>query len=222
MTARSVLLGVALVLVWCGTAIAQDPVKASPKVYSVVLENDSVRVLKVSLPAGGKTAVHSHPDTMIIPLAASKVRFMADGKSQEADMAAETATYAPATTHTSENLGKTAVNAIVVEFKAAKPGTATIPTTREGLAMKVLAEGPHANAIRSTADAKFGEPAGTKHDYDQVVIALGAAQMSVAVDGKPPKTSWRRGDVLFIGRGTPHESKNTGGKPIDFIIVAVK
>ena len=43
-----------------------------------------------------------------------------------------------------------------------------------------------------------------------------------SINGKPAKTTWARGDAQFIGRGTPHESKNTGGKPTDFVIVAVK
>jgi hypothetical protein len=40
--------------------------------------------------------------------------------------------------------------------------------------------------------------------------------------GKPARTSWARGDVQFIGRGVPHESKNTGGKPVDYVIVAIR
>jgi quercetin dioxygenase-like cupin family protein len=220
---KSVLLGVPLVVLWFGTAVAQDAVKVAPKVYRVVLENDAVRVLRVSLPPGGKTPLHSHPDNMVIALDAAKVRFAgADGKSQDAEMATETASYHPAETHTGENIGKTAADAIVVEFKTAKPGTATVPTTRDNLPMKVLAEGPRAIVVRSTADPTFAEPAGSKHDYDQVVIALGSAQMSLAIDGKPAKTTWRRGDVQFIGRGTAHESKNAGGKPVDFIIVGIK
>ena len=90
------------------------------------------------------------------------------------------------------------------------------------MTMKVLAEGPRAVAYRTTADPTFQEPAGSKHDYDQVVIALGAAQMSLSINGQPAKTTWARGDVQFIGRGVSHESKNTGGKPVDFVIVAIK
>lgn len=41
-------------------------------------------------------------------------------------------------------------------------------------------------------------------------------------EGSPPKTSWARGDVQFIGRGVPHESKNTGGKPVNFILIAIR
>ena len=45
--------------------------------------------------------------------------------------------------------------------------------------------------------------------------------MFVALDGKPAKTTWVR-DVQLIGRGTAHESKNAGAKPLEFIIVAVR
>jgi mannose-6-phosphate isomerase-like protein (cupin superfamily) len=130
--------------------------------------------------------------------------------------------YMPAGTHSPVNIGSTRVDAILVEFKAAAPGKATIPTSREGLSMKPLAEGARATATRTTVGAKFQEPAGTKHDYDQVIIALGPAQVSLSIDGKPAKTTWARGDVQFIGRGTAHETNNTGGKPVDLIVVAIK
>jgi hypothetical protein len=53
-----------------------------------------------------------------------------------------------------------------------------------------------------------------------VVIALGAAELNLKVAGKAT-TRWKRGDVVFIGRGVRHESKNAG-KPVDCILVAIK
>jgi hypothetical protein len=73
-----------------------------------------------------------------------------------------------------------------------------------------------------TAAPTFEEPAGSKHDYDQVVIALAPAQMALSLDGKPAKTTWARGEVQFIGRGVPHGSKNMSGKPIEYVIVSIK
>jgi len=55
-----------------------------------------------------------------------------------------------------------------------------------------------------------------------VVIALGEASLSLSVEGKPQVSSWRRGDVRFIGRGVKHESSNSGGQPADFVIIAVR
>jgi hypothetical protein len=128
----------------------------------------------------------------------------------------------PAHTHSGTNIGTTAVEVLIVEFKTPAAGTATVPSARDNMAIKILAEGPRAVVYRATADPTFTEPAGTTHEYDQIVIALGPAPISLAIDGKPAKTTWRRGDVQFIGRGVPHESKNAGAKPVDFIIVAIK
>lgn len=213
---------VSAVLCWSGSVLAQDPAKVDPAHYKVVLENASVRVLKVSLPAGAKTPMHTHPDTIIVPLTNSKVRFtLADGKTQDSDLAANAAQYTPAGPHAGANLGGPA-EVIVVEFKGAAPGKASIPTSRPGLTLNVLADGPRGLAYKSTAAPTFAEPAGSTHEYDQIVIALGAAQMSLAIDGKPARTTWARGDVQFIGRGVPHEAKNTSGKAVDFIIVGVR
>jgi quercetin dioxygenase-like cupin family protein len=214
---------VSLVVLWSGTALAQDPVKVDPAHYKTLLENPSVRVLKIDYPAGSKSTMHQHPDSIVIPLADSKVKFtMPDGKSEDSELASESAMYSPAGTHLPSNVGTGRVNALLVEFKTPAPGTASLPASREGMKMKVLAEGPRAMAYRVTADPTFQEPAGTKHDYDQLVIALAPSQMALTIDGKPAKTTWARGDVQFIGRGVPHESKNTNSKPIDFVIVAIK
>jgi len=212
-----------LVLLWSSAALAQDPVKVDPTHYKVLLDNSSVRVLKVDYAPGTKSTMHQHPDSIVVPLSASKVKFnLPDGKSEDVDLPSESAMYTPAGTHNPENIGKGRVEAVLVEFKAAKPGTATIPTSRPSMTIKSLAEGPRAVAVRSTADASFQEPAGSKHDFDQVVIALGPTGLSLAIDGKPAKTTWARGDVQFIGRGVAHESKNTSGKPVEMVIVAIK
>ncbi len=223
MKALQVLCVFALASIGSVVALAQDPVKVDPEHYKVVLDNPKVRILKIDYPVGGKSPMHSHPDSIVIPLASSKARFtMPDGKSEENDLASESALYIPAGSHSSTNAGGGPVDAILVEFKATAPGKATVPTSRQGLSMKMLAEGAHAVAYRTTADATFQEPAGSTHDYDQVVIALSAAQMSLSIDGKPARTTFARGDVEFIGRGVAHESKNTGGKPVDYVIVAVR
>jgi quercetin dioxygenase-like cupin family protein len=201
---------------------AQDPVKVDPAHYKVVLDNDSVRVLRITYPAGATSKMHQHPDAMVVGLSTGNIQFaMPDGTKQDSPLQADTAMATPATTHLPTNVGKTKMEAILVEFKSAQPGTATIPTERPDMQIKTLAESPRAVAYRATLDSKFQEPAGTKHDYDQVVIALAPSQTSLKVEGQPAKASWKRGDVVFIGRGVAHESK-AGPKPSDIVIVAVK
>jgi quercetin dioxygenase-like cupin family protein len=202
-------------------ASAQDPVKVDPAHYKVLIDNASVRVLKISYAPGSKSPMHAHPDTVVVPLADAKATFgLPDGKTQDVDLKKDTATFSPAGLH-APVAGATGVDAILVEFKAKDPGTAILPSSRAGMQTTVLAESPRGVAIKTVAAPDFAEPAHSKHDYDQVVIALGPANLSLTV-GTSHITSWKRGDVQFIGRGVEHESKNTSGKPIEFVIVAIK
>ena len=201
---------------------AQDPVKTNPNVYHVVLENDAVRVLHVSISAGAKTTLHEHPDNVIVALTDAKVRFTdGDGKSTDGELKADQAIWSPAGKHSGENIGGGAGEVILVELKGNRAPVAKIPTSRENMQITPFFDNPRATAYKATTEPDFHEPAGSTHDYDQVVIALGSGSVSVNVEGKT-KSEWKRGDVLFIGRGMKHESKNTSGKPLDVILVSIK
>jgi quercetin dioxygenase-like cupin family protein len=223
MKAWKVLTMVSLALVLSGVTLAQDPVNVDAGHYKVLFENATVRALKIDYAAGAKSPMHRHPDAIVVPLKSSKVRFtMPDGTSEERDLASESALYTPAATHSPTNLGTEPIDAVLIEFKAPAPGKAEIPMARPGLGIKVLAEGRYGAAHRITAEPTFQEPPGSKHDYDQVVIALGPSSMWLSIDGKPPKTTWSRGEVTFIGRDIPHEGKNLGDAPADYVIIAIK
>jgi quercetin dioxygenase-like cupin family protein len=212
-------IGVAL----AAPAAAQDPITSNPEVYRLDFENPSVRVLRVMVKPGAKTTVHEHPDTVIVALSDARVKFTsADGKSVEAPLKADQAMWAPAEKHSGENLEKTPAEVILVELKGAKPPTATIPTNRPDMKITPFFDNPRVMTYKAVTGPNFHEPAGSTHDFDQVVIALGESNaMTVNVEGKA-KTQWKRGDVLFIGRGMKHESKNSSAKPLDVIVVAIK
>jgi beta-alanine degradation protein BauB len=204
-------------------AAAQDAAKVDPAHYKVLLDNPVVRVLKIEYLPGAKSVMHSHPDAMLVPLASAKALFrMPDGKTMDTELVKDTPRYTPAFSHLPENTGSSAVDAILVEFKAKAPGTATLPTSRPNAQLTPLADGPYASAYKLTLSPEFHEPAGSTHDYAQVVIALAAGDTSLAIDGQPLISKWKRGDVAFIGRGVKHESKNPTGKPVELIIVGVK
>jgi oxalate decarboxylase/phosphoglucose isomerase-like protein (cupin superfamily) len=219
---RSLKIAVLLAALPLATA-AQDAAKVDAGHYKVLIDNPSVRVLKVAVSPGEKSPMHSHPDAMLVALQNSKARFtLPDGKTQDMEIGNETAVYTPAATHSPANVGTTPVDAILVEFKAKEPGTASVPTSRPGMQINVLAESPRAIAFKTAAGAEFHEDPGTTHEYDQVVISLGANDMSLAVEGKPVVTKWQRGTAQFIGRGVKHESKNTSGRTVEFVVVAIR
>jgi quercetin dioxygenase-like cupin family protein len=113
----------------CGATIlpAQDAVKVDPKHYSVISENDQVRILKVHYGPQEKSVMHSHPDTVAVFLTDAKGQFtFPDGKKQEFTVKAGDAQYSAAATHLPENTGDKDMEIIVTELKgktakAAKP-----------------------------------------------------------------------------------------------------
>jgi quercetin dioxygenase-like cupin family protein len=166
--------------------------------------------------------MHQHPDNVTVLLTDGQMNFTeSDGKSQPVAMKAGQAMWSGPQKHMGTNAGSTTLEAIVVELKGSAPPKATLPASRPNVTMTRLVENPQVDAFRITADPGFKEAPGTTHDYDQLVIALAPATFSIEVGGKTT-TTWKRGDVVYIGRGQPHQAQNTSGKPQDFVIVAIK
>jgi quercetin dioxygenase-like cupin family protein len=101
-----------------GVVSAQDAVKVDPKHYTVVTENDQVRILKVHYGPHEKSVMHSHPATAAVFLTDAKGQFTyPDGKTKAFDLKAGDAGYEAANTHLPENTSDKAMDLIVVELK---------------------------------------------------------------------------------------------------------
>jgi quercetin dioxygenase-like cupin family protein len=95
-----------------------DPVRTSPANYSVLLENDHVRVLQMSLPANTSDVEHSHPAETVYFLRGGKVRIhLPEGDSAEVDLPDGHVMWHEPWTHRVENRGASEIRAIIVESK---------------------------------------------------------------------------------------------------------
>jgi quercetin dioxygenase-like cupin family protein len=98
--------------------MAEDAAKVAPHVYKVLFENERARVLEVTLEPGGRTEMHSHPDTFIYSLSDGKVEFTApSGEVTELEVPTGTSVWMDATEHETNNVGGTAVHALLFEPK---------------------------------------------------------------------------------------------------------
>ena len=101
--------------------VAQDATKVNPRSYKVVLENDRVRVLEYkSLPGFGVCGQgkHSHPAHLTIAMADGKVKVVTeDGKMFAADEKSGRIFWAPAETHSVENISGRPMRAYMIELK---------------------------------------------------------------------------------------------------------
>jgi quercetin dioxygenase-like cupin family protein len=213
------------VLVVCATvalgapAFAQEAVKADPKHYKVVAENERLRVLKASYGAGDKSVMHEHPDTFAVFLTEAKVRFtLADGKSVEATRKAGDAMADPAVKHLPENIGAAAMEVILVEVKPGAPRPAPVagavpPPAGGKITRTQIVSGPHGEVALLKAQPGYEEPAGSKHDYDAVVVPMTDSGATLAMGGKT--VTMKKGQAYLIPRGAEHGVKaNADGETV--------
>lgn len=102
-------------------AVAQDPARSNPRSYSVVFENDRLRVLEyLSRPGLGVCGqgVHSHPDHLTIAMTPIKAKVtLPDGKVIIAENKLGDVFWEAASTHQVENVGGSNSRAYLVELK---------------------------------------------------------------------------------------------------------
>ena len=94
-----------------------DPIVTNPGLYTVVFENDRVRVLEYSDEPGTISTPHRHPDSVMVTLSAFSRRLSTGERSFDTEQPAGAARWLPAQEHFGENTGTTQTHAIFVELK---------------------------------------------------------------------------------------------------------
>ena len=120
MSPRIAAASLTLVLAFAARAVqAQDPVKVSPDHFTVLLENERVRVLDFHSAAGTKIPLHSHPAYISYSISgAGKTKFTsADGKVTEQTAKTGQATWHEPETHASEYQGSGSTHVLLIELK---------------------------------------------------------------------------------------------------------
>jgi beta-alanine degradation protein BauB len=96
---------------------ARDAAAVTPNVVKVKLENDRVRVLDYISAPGDKEDWHTHPAFVVYIVTGGMLRISTpDGKSRDEKFKAGDIRYREPVTHSTENIGKTELHAIIVEL----------------------------------------------------------------------------------------------------------
>ncbi|MGZ5369894.1 MAG: hypothetical protein ACXWXV_12910 [Aeromicrobium sp.] len=97
--------------------MSQDPVSTNPELYTVVFENDRVRVLEYQDTPGDQTSLHRHPDSVMITLSAFQRELTVGDKTVAVEKPAHEVGWLPAQEHIGHNIGTTPTHALFVELK---------------------------------------------------------------------------------------------------------
>jgi len=98
--------------------VSADPVQVDPKHYSVELENDRVRVLRIQYGPREKSVMHAHPAGVAVFLTDQRAKFTyPDGTSEEIVGEAGRVRWLDAFKHLPENASDQSFELILVELK---------------------------------------------------------------------------------------------------------
>jgi quercetin dioxygenase-like cupin family protein len=94
-----------------------DPVEVAPNIYTVLFENERVRLLRVQIEPGGSSPIHSHPAYLAYALAPGKLTFTSEsGDKEEFELDAGQVAWRDVETH-STDAGPTGVDGLLFELK---------------------------------------------------------------------------------------------------------
>ena len=95
-----------------------DPVAVDSKHYKVEMENERVRVLRITYGPHEKSVMHGHPGAVLICLTDFHAKFTRpDGTSEERRGRAGETIWTPTEEHLPENVGGKRLELILVELK---------------------------------------------------------------------------------------------------------
>lgn len=104
-----------------------DPVVTDPALYSVLFENDRVRVLQYRDRPGDATHHHRHPDSVMVTLSAFRRRVFVGDRQVEVELEPGQARWVGAQEHAGENIGTTDSHAVFIELK--EPAASAVSTS---------------------------------------------------------------------------------------------
>ena len=94
-----------------------DPKIVASNVYTVVNENEKMRVVRVTFKVGETAKMHHHPQHVIYVLKGGKLSLTSGGKTQVIDLKEGSAVFMEAQDHEATNIGDSVVDMLVVELK---------------------------------------------------------------------------------------------------------
>ena len=95
-----------------------DPIKLSPQLYTIRLDNDRVRVYEYHLKPGEKEPMHSHPAGVVYVLKGATLSdTLPGGQSMSLEAKSGSVLWREATSHALENVGTTEAAAIGIDLK---------------------------------------------------------------------------------------------------------
>ena len=209
------------------SAAAQDAASVRPAVFTVEIENQWVRVLRLKLEPRAVTGVHVHPESIAVLLTDVHARVMnadADGNITEFNQkAGQVLQLIASPPHSEENVSDQPIEAIIVEPKP--EATPSPPIALDVVKLDpehhpVVLQNQRVRAIRTILEPHLKSPMHEHPHYVVVYLTELHTTMTMA-DGRKVDNLRKPGDVAWRD-ALKHETENIGEKTAVEIQIELK
>jgi quercetin dioxygenase-like cupin family protein len=208
-----------------GESVRIDPTVADPDHYTVELENDAVRVLRIRYGAGEESVMHHHPDSAAIFLTdADGLMTLPDGSTMEFSVPAGAATFNPGGDHQPKNTSDAAWEVVEVELKPRDAGGSDSggpdPTVVDADHYTTEFENDDVRIVRIRYGA--GEESVMHYHPDSVAVFVTDHLVAMTMpDGTTEEIPADAGDVMFIPGGQ-HLPRNVADSAWELVLIELK
>ena len=101
---------------------ADDPTVTNAERYTLLWENEFVRVLDYQDVPGMETTPHRHPNSVMVTLTDFDRTLFTESAQRDVRLGSGTAVWLPAQVHAGRNIGTTPTHTILIELKGAAAG----------------------------------------------------------------------------------------------------
>jgi quercetin dioxygenase-like cupin family protein len=192
----------------------------------VEIENQWVRVLRVTQAPHDRSPMHEHPASVVVYLTDLHQRVTgADGKTHELRKKARDSAYFDATKQSEENVSDKPIEAIVVELKPGAPKAIGWPVTLDPVKLDskhhpVPFENDRVRVLHTILDPHVKSP---QHEHPSyVVVYLTELHTTQTLpDGRKVDNPRRPGEIAWRD-ALKHETENIGDKRAEEIQIELK
>jgi quercetin dioxygenase-like cupin family protein len=204
---------------------SKDPTVLDPDRYSVALENDAVRVLRISYGPGEESVMHYHPNSVAVfldDLAGQMI--LPDGSVVDVTTAAGDVMYSPAGEHQPKNNSDSGWEVIEVELKSreASPSDSSGPdsTVVDPEHYAIEFENDLVRVLR--INYGVGEESVMHYHPDSVAVMLTDQVVEMTMpDGTTAEATFAARDIMYLPAGQ-HLPKSVADFDWELILVELK
>jgi quercetin dioxygenase-like cupin family protein len=201
-----------------------DPTVTDPDHYKVELENDRVRIVRITYGPGEESTMHYHPDSAAVFLTDHEVEMtLPDGSTSEMTAAAGTAVFAPGGQHRPKNIADAPLEVVQVELKGGPSGAAPDgedPVVVDSAHYTIELENDLVRILR----IEYGADEESTMHYHPESVAVFLTDHNVHMtfpNGATSVIEKAAGEAMFVEAGQ-HLPKNIADGPWELVLVELK